>query len=80
MKQLMAAYKEKRAAILAEEEKQKEANYALKLQLIDQLKALCESQDDFNKLYNEFKEIQLAITAKDRSDFIVRHYSFRIIT
>ena len=59
MKQLMAAYKEKRAAILAEEEKQKEANYALKLQLIDQLKALCESQDDFNKLYNEFKEIQL---------------------
>lgn len=58
LKELLAIYKEKKAALLAEEEKQKEANYALKLQLIDQLKALCASQDDFNKLYNEFKTIQ----------------------
>ncbi len=58
MKELLATYKEKRASILAEEEKTKTENYALKLQLIDKLKALCESQDDFNKLYNEFKEIQ----------------------
>lgn len=50
--------KRKRAAILAEEERVKAANYALKLQLIDQLKELCESQDDFNKLYNSFKDIQ----------------------
>ena len=50
--------KEKRAAILAEEERVKAANYALKLQLIDQLKALTESQEDFNKLYNDFKDIQ----------------------
>lgn len=57
-KELLANYKEKRAAILAEEEKQKADNYALKLQLIDQLRALGESQEDFNKLYNEFKEIQ----------------------
>ena len=58
LKDLLAIYKEKKAAMLAEEEKQKEANYALKLQLIEQLKALCASQDDFNKLYNEFKAIQ----------------------
>ena len=58
IKELLAAYKEKRAEILAEEERVKAANYALKLQLIDQLKALTESQDDFNKLYNEFKDIQ----------------------
>ncbi|MDH6535308.1 DUF349 domain-containing protein [Parabacteroides sp. 52] len=57
-KELLASYKEKRAAIHAEEEKVKEANYTLKLQLIDQLKALTESQEDFNKLYNEFKDIQ----------------------
>ena len=31
----------------------------MKLQLIDQLKALIESQEDFNKLYNDFKDIQL---------------------
>ena len=57
-KELLTVYKEKRAAILAEEERVKAANYALKLQLIDQLKELCESQDDFNKLYNDFKDIQ----------------------
>lgn len=58
LKDLLAVYKEKRSAILAEEERVKAANYALKLQLIDQLKALTESQDDFNKLYNDFKDIQ----------------------
>ena len=58
IKELLATYKEKRAAILAEEERVKAANYALKLQLIDQLKALTESQEDFNKLYNDFKDIQ----------------------
>ena len=50
LKELLAVYKEKRAAILAEEDRVKAANYALKLQLIDQLKVLTESQDDFNKL------------------------------
>ena len=58
LKELLNVYKEKRAAILAEEERVKAANYALKLQLIDQLKALTESQEDFNKLYNDFKDIQ----------------------
>ena len=58
IKELLNVYKEKRAAILAEEERVKAANYALKLQLIDQLKALTESQEDFNKLYNDFKVIQ----------------------
>lgn len=58
IKELLATYKEKRSVLLAEEERVKEANYALKLQLIDQLKALTESQEDFSKLYNTFKEIQ----------------------
>lgn len=58
LKELLSTYKEKRAEIVAEEERLRAANHALKLQLIDQLKALTESQDDFNKLYNEFKDIQ----------------------
>ncbi len=58
LKELLSSYKEKKAAYLAEEEKIKAENYAVKLQLIEQLKMLCESQDDFNKLYNEFKDIQ----------------------
>ncbi|MDR2146876.1 MAG: DUF349 domain-containing protein [Tannerella sp.] len=58
LKSLMAEYKEKRAAVTAEEERQKEANYLLKQQLIDRLKELTESQNDFNKRYNEFRDIQ----------------------
>ena len=58
IKDLLSTYKEKRAALLAEEERIKNENYTLKLQLIDKLKALTESSDDFNKLYNDFKEIQ----------------------
>lgn len=58
LKELLSAYKEKRAAYAAGEEKKKADNYTAKLGLIDRLKALTESQDDFNKLYNEFKEIQ----------------------
>ncbi len=59
LKELLAVHKEKKAAAYAELERVKQANYALKLQLIDQLKTLTESQDDFNKLYNEFKDIQI---------------------
>lgn len=59
LKDILAAFKEKKAAMHAREEEQKAANYALKLQLIDRLKELTESQEDFNKLYNEFKDIQL---------------------
>ncbi|MGM9759116.1 MAG: DUF349 domain-containing protein [Parabacteroides sp.] len=58
IKELLTTYKEKKAAAMAEEERIKNENYARKLQLIDQLKALTESSDDFNKLYNDFKEIQ----------------------
>ncbi|MDR1880126.1 MAG: DUF349 domain-containing protein [Tannerellaceae bacterium] len=58
IKELLSVFKEKRASLHAEEEQLRAANYALKLQLIARLKELSESQDDFNKLYNEFKEIQ----------------------
>lgn len=58
LKELLTTYKEKRAAVTAEEEKVKTDNYTAKLGLIDRLKALTESQEDFNKLYNDFKEIQ----------------------
>ncbi|MDR1601189.1 MAG: DUF349 domain-containing protein [Tannerella sp.] len=57
-KDLCAEYKQKKAVLYEKEEKQKEDNYIRKLQLIDRLQALIESQDDFNKRYNEFKEIQ----------------------
>jgi hypothetical protein len=59
LKDLLSELKSKRTEIAAEEERQKEANYLLKQHLIERLKEITESQDDFNKLYNEFREIQL---------------------
>jgi hypothetical protein len=58
LKVLISAYKDRRASFMAEEERRKEANYVLKQHLIERLKVLTESQDDFNKRYNEFREIQ----------------------
>lgn len=58
LKTLLNLIKEKRAKVLAEEEKVKEENLAKKYQIIDLLKNLTESTDDFNKLYKEFKDLQ----------------------
>ena len=58
LKALLQIFKEKRASIAAKEEKQKETNLAAKLAIIEQLKVLIESQDDFYKVYNEFKKLQ----------------------
>ena len=39
-------------------EKVKEANYALKLQIIEELKALLEKTEDVNLTFSEFRELQ----------------------
>ncbi|GHV15790.1 hypothetical protein FACS1894169_08250 [Bacteroidia bacterium] len=58
LKTFLNDIKEKRANLVAEEERQKEDNYNKKLQIIDSIKNLTESSDDFNKLYKEFKDLQ----------------------
>ena len=58
LKELLDEYKQKRAVLHEQEGKLKEDNYAKKLQLIDRIQALVDSQEDFNKRYNEYKEIQ----------------------
>jgi len=57
-RQLLDRYKEKRIALQKEQTRIKEENYLKKLQLIDRMGALVDSNDNFNKRYNEFKEIQ----------------------
>lgn len=58
LKTFLGEIKEKRAARAADEERIKEENYNKKLEIIDSIKNLTESSDDFNKLYKEFKELQ----------------------
>ena len=57
-KELLNRFKERRAELEKERTRVREENYAKKLSLIDRMKALVESTDDFNKRYNEFREIQ----------------------
>ena len=57
-KDVMAVIKEKRSLLSAEEDKQREKNYQVKLAIIEELKELIESPEDPNKNYNEFKKLQ----------------------
>lgn len=59
-KELIQKIKEKRAEILAREDAEKEINVAKKMAIIEQVKHLAEnqSQEDFNKTYQEFRSLQ----------------------
>ena len=57
-KNVMSVIKEKRSALTAEQEQQKELNLQIKLSIIEELKELVESPDDANKSYTEFKKLQ----------------------
>ena len=59
-KSLLQKIKEKRIQVRAQEEAEKERNLAKKLAIIDRIKELIEDQgqEDFNKIYREFKELQ----------------------
>ncbi len=58
LKTFLNEIKEKRASLVAVEEKLREENYEKKLGVIEAIKNLTESTDDFNKLYREFKDLQ----------------------
>ncbi|MDH6356036.1 hypothetical protein M2132_002390 [Dysgonomonas sp. PH5-45] len=58
LKELLNNIKEKRAKAIEAEDKLRAENLAKKLQIIDKIKDLTESTDDFNKLYKEFKDLQ----------------------
>lgn len=57
-KTVMNAIKEKRNALAAAQEKEKEENLTKKLGILERMKYLTESQEDTNKFYDEFKKLQ----------------------
>ena len=58
LKELFNRYRNKRDAFLASTEEQKEANYKAKLQVIDELKELVNSNETLNQTFNAFRELQ----------------------
>ena len=57
-REIMNTIKEKRNALKAEEEREKQENLKKKLSIIDRIKELTESTEDANNAYSEFKELQ----------------------
>ena len=58
LKELLVIFKDKKTSLTAQAEKIKENNLAIKKQIIEKLKELIESKDDFYRVYNEFRKLQ----------------------
>ncbi len=57
-KTLFNSFKEKKAALLADQQKIRETNLKEKLQIIEDIKALCEKADEVGKRYPDFQQLQ----------------------
>lgn len=57
-KEVMRSIKEKRSAIAAEQEQERESNLLKKQNILEKMKAMTESTEDTGKIYNEFKQLQ----------------------
>jgi hypothetical protein len=57
-KETLASIRELKASRSVEQEKEKEENLKIKLDIIEKLKALLESPDNANRSYSEFKRLQ----------------------
>ncbi|GHT63677.1 hypothetical protein AGMMS50239_20050 [Bacteroidia bacterium] len=58
LKDLLVVFREKKATLIAKADKIKEDNLVQKKAIIEKLKNLIESKDDFYKVYNEFRKLQ----------------------
>jgi hypothetical protein len=58
LKELLAVFRGKKAVLSAETDKIQEENLLRKKAIIEKLKELIESNDDFYKVYNEFRKLQ----------------------
>ena len=58
LKELLKLYRERRDRATAETEKVKEENYRLKLEIIEELKALISSEETINVTFTRFRELQ----------------------
>lgn len=57
-KELLGVIKEKKTALLAEQEAERQKNYERKLQIIDEIKSLAADTDNVNRTFPRFKELQ----------------------
>lgn len=58
LKQMLIAFRDKKAAIVKEVQEEKENNLKIKYQIIEELRLLTEEAEDVAKRYNEFQQLQ----------------------
>ena len=58
LKELLLVYRDKKNILISQAEKIKEDNLVAKKQIIERVKELIDSKDDFYKVYNEFRKLQ----------------------
>lgn len=58
LKELFAEYRTKRNEFIAKLEEEKENNYKIKLQIIEELKELIDSNETLNQTFNTFRDLQ----------------------
>jgi len=58
LKELFAEYRAKRNEFIAKLEEEKENNYKIKLQIIEELKELIDSNETLNQTFNTFRDLQ----------------------
>ena len=58
LKELLRVYRERRDRAVAESEKVKEENYRLKVEIIEELKALISAEETINVTFARFRELQ----------------------
>lgn len=59
LKELLKVFKEKRAKAVAELESQKEQNYKIKIEIVEEITGLVNSTEHFNTVFQKFKNLQI---------------------
>ena len=83
LKEYLKQYREKRSQENMSQEQEKEKNLEVKLLIIDEIKSLVESQENFNEVYSKFRELQkrwreLGPVPQARVNDLYENYNFAV--
>jgi Domain of Unknown Function (DUF349). len=83
LKEFLKKYREKRAKENFSQEQEKEKNLEIKLTIIEEIKTLVESQENFNEVYSKFRELQkkwrdLGPVPQARINDLYENYNFAV--
>ena len=83
LKEYYSLYRDKKAGENALQEKEKEKTLELKLHIVEEIKALVDSQENFNDVYNKFRDLQkrwrdLGAVPQARVNDLYENYNFAV--